>query len=151
MVWNLSVVSILGIIAALISGLLALYSARHRGKRMALQFTVQEVTLIAWSIAYAIQLGFGTLAEQLFWQRLTLGISGFIPTVFILFTFAYTMVEFGSLCRDTVEYRSISLVLGGSDERCEQILLDITIAVSPSTQTHHRPERVRVRLFRARV
>lgn len=93
MVWDLSVMSILGIVAALISGLLALYSLRHRGKRMALQFTILEVTLMAWTIAYAIQLGFETLANQLFWQRLTLGIAGFIPTVFLLFTLAYASHE----------------------------------------------------------
>lgn len=90
MAWALSVVSVIGLIAALISGFLALYSLYHRGKRMALQFTILEVALLAWSIAYAIQLGYGTVAEQLFWQRLTLGIAGFIPTAFMLFTLAYT-------------------------------------------------------------
>jgi signal transduction histidine kinase len=93
MVWSLSAVSILGISAALISASVAVYSIRHREKRMALQFTVLEVTLVAWSIVYAIQLGYGTLAEQLFWQRITLGIAGVIPTVFFLFTVAYTSYD----------------------------------------------------------
>ncbi|MFC7203676.1 histidine kinase N-terminal 7TM domain-containing protein [Haloferax namakaokahaiae] len=90
MAWSLSMASILGVVASLISGLVALYSLRHGEKRMALQFAALEVALVAWSMAYAIQLGYGTLAEQLFWQQITLGIAGTIPTGFLLFTIAYS-------------------------------------------------------------
>jgi signal transduction histidine kinase len=93
MAWRLSVASVLGLIAAALSAVLALYSWRHREKRMALQFIALEVTLAAWSLGYAVQLGFGTLAEQLLWQRITLGIAGFVPTVWLLFAFAYTSRE----------------------------------------------------------
>ncbi|WP_410764756.1 histidine kinase N-terminal 7TM domain-containing protein [Haloferax sp. DFSO60] len=90
MVWSLTTASVLGVIASLISGLVALYSLRHRNKRMALQFTVQEVALVAWSISYAIQLGYGTFSEQLFYQRITLGVAGVIPAAFLLFALAYS-------------------------------------------------------------
>ena len=90
MAWSLSVASIIGVGAAVISGFLALFSWRHREKRMALQFSVQELNLAVWSLVYVVQLGYGTLGEQLLWQRITLGVAGFIPTVWLLFTFAYT-------------------------------------------------------------
>lgn len=90
MVWSPSIASLLGVTAAVISGGVALYSRRHRNKRMALQFIALEVSLAAWSLAYAVQLGHTTLADQLLWQRISLGLAGFVPTVWLLFALAYT-------------------------------------------------------------
>lgn len=88
--WSLSAAAVLGGVAAVISLLVALYALRHRNKRMALPFVALEGTLAAWSLAYGIQLGYGTLSEQLFWQRLSLSIAGFVTILWLLFAAAYT-------------------------------------------------------------
>lgn len=60
---------------------------------MALPFWGLAITLSAWSLVYGIQLGYGTLAEQLVWQRVTLGVAGFVPTLWLFFALAYTRRE----------------------------------------------------------
>lgn len=90
MSWGVSVATVIGGGAALTSGSVALFAWRHRTKWVALPFMGLAVTLASWSLFYGIQLGYETLAEQLVWQRVTLGVSGFVPTMWLLFTLSYS-------------------------------------------------------------
>jgi signal transduction histidine kinase len=46
--------------------------------------------VVAWSLAYAVQLGQPTLAGQLFWQRVGISIAATIPTVWLVLALQYT-------------------------------------------------------------
>jgi len=93
MSWSVSVASVIGGGAAVISAVVARFTWRHRTRGLALPFLGLIVTLATWSLVYGIQLGYGTLAGQLAWQRVTLGVAGFVPTTWLLFVLAYTRGE----------------------------------------------------------
>jgi signal transduction histidine kinase len=47
------------------------------------------VPLAAWSLIYGVQLGYGSRANQLIWQRLGLAVGGTVPPLWLLFTLQY--------------------------------------------------------------
>ena len=93
MSWSVSFASVVAGGAAAISGVVALLTWRHRSRWLAVPFLGLVVMLATWSFVYGIQLGYGTLAEQLAWQRVTLGVAGFVPTTWLLFVLGYTRGE----------------------------------------------------------
>ncbi len=90
MSWSMGVVTATGLVAALISGAVAVFAWQHRDRRGALPFLGLLLTLSCWSLLYSIQLGFDTLGDQLLFQRVTLGLAGAVPTLWLLFALAYT-------------------------------------------------------------
>lgn len=89
MAWTATTATLVGAAAAVISGSLAAVAWRHRNERAAEEFLVLLLALATWSAVYAVQLGFDDLATQLVWQRLTLGVAGVVPTVWLLFALRY--------------------------------------------------------------
>jgi signal transduction histidine kinase len=93
MTWSGGVWTIVGIVAAAISAGVCMVAWRHRRERAAMSFLGLTVTLSAWSLVYGVQLGFTSLESQLFWQRLTLAVAGFVPTAWLLFTLRYSGLD----------------------------------------------------------
>jgi signal transduction histidine kinase len=89
MAWVPTAYTLIGLTAAAISLAVAVDAWLHRSERTALPFMALMLTLAAWSLVYAVQLGFGTLAEQLVWQRLTFTVAGVVPTAWLVFTLQY--------------------------------------------------------------
>lgn len=85
-----STASLIGGATTVIAGSVAIFAWRKRTDRVALPFMALAITLAVWSLIYGIQLGFGTLRAQLVWQRFTLSVAGFVPTMWLLFVLAYT-------------------------------------------------------------
>lgn len=88
--WELSVGVVVGVSTATISGVVVALAWPYRRNPMAKVFIGLTVTLAAWSLLYGLQLGYTTLAAQLAWWRVTLGVAGFVPTLWLLFALAYT-------------------------------------------------------------
>lgn len=89
MVWRPTLYTLLGISGAGISVLVAGVAWRLRDQRTARSLVLLMAALSSWSLVYAIQLGFTTAAEQVFWQRLSLAVGGSVPTLWLLFTLQY--------------------------------------------------------------
>lgn len=89
MSWDITAATVIGGGAAAISGALAVVAWRHRSEQVALPFMGLMLALATWSLLYGVQLGYGTLAEQLVVQRLTIGVAGFVPTFWLIFALAY--------------------------------------------------------------
>jgi signal transduction histidine kinase len=90
MAWELTIYSLLTFVAAGIALLVALQAWTHRTEPAARSFTALMLALGGWSLAYAVQLGFTTLGEQLLWQAAGLAIGGHIPSLWILFVLQYS-------------------------------------------------------------
>ncbi len=89
MAWAPTAYTLIGLTAAAISIAVAVDAWLHRSERTALSFMFLMLTLAAWSLVYAVQLGFDTLAAQLVWQRVTFAVAAFVPTVWLVFTIQY--------------------------------------------------------------
>lgn len=89
MAWQANPYAVAPLAAAVVTALLVAYVWRYRGDRLAKVLIVLLVAILAWSLAYAIQLTQPTLAGQLFWQRLGLSIGATIPTIWLVFSIVY--------------------------------------------------------------
>jgi PAS domain S-box-containing protein len=77
------------VLAALISGLLALYTWRHRRTQAATPFAVQMIVLLQWEISYILQVAATDLATKLFWDKITfLGVVA-MPVAWLVFAIEY--------------------------------------------------------------
>jgi PAS domain S-box-containing protein len=78
------------LLAAGISGLLAFSAWRNRQRRGSESFILLTLTVVFWSLVYAVQLGCTELKEKIFWTNLLyLGIT-LAPAAWLLFTLQYT-------------------------------------------------------------
>lgn len=89
MAWIPTVYTLVGIVATAISFLVAGLAWNRRHEQTARTFVILVGALAGWSLAYAIQLGYTTMAGQLLWQRVALAIGGAIPTLWLVFTLRY--------------------------------------------------------------
>ena len=86
--WNPTTLSLLAFVAAGILAVLAGVGLRRR-QNAAQRFTALMTAATCWVLIYGVQLGFTTAAEQLFWQRITLAVSGTVPPLFLFFAYQY--------------------------------------------------------------
>jgi len=80
-------VSLLGLGAAAVSGVLAVSVWRQRSEPGSWPFFGILVALAAWSFCYGVQ--YGTGGPGLVWQRVGLAASGFVPPLWLLFCLQY--------------------------------------------------------------
>lgn len=90
MSWSLTAGALLGGGAAAISLSVGIFAWQNRMNRIAYPTVVLFAALGLWSLLYGIQLGFSTPTAHLFWQRLTLGVAAFVPTLWLIFSLEYT-------------------------------------------------------------
>jgi len=88
--WQPTAYTVLGFGAAVVSAAVAVRAWRHRDERGTRPFTGLMVALAGWSFAYAVQLGFTSLAGQLVWQRVSIAVGATIPTVWVVFAIEYS-------------------------------------------------------------
>lgn len=89
MPWVPGGASILALAVAGGSLLLGVVVRRRRNERYTAGFVALVAVLAGWTFCYDIQLGFDTRGAQLGWWQLTLAISGFMPTAWLLFALNY--------------------------------------------------------------
>lgn len=89
MAWQPNLYVLIGLVAAGVSAILLFQTWHRRDERVARLFIWLMVALGAWSLVYAVQLGFTTLTGQLAWQRIGVAIGGTIPTIWLLFSLRY--------------------------------------------------------------
>lgn len=87
--WQATSYALLPLAAAALSTLLVAYVWRYRQEPVARALQLLLAAIAAWSLVYAVQLGHGTVADQLFWQRLGLCIGATIPPIWLAFAIAY--------------------------------------------------------------
>ena len=93
MSWQPTLYSLLGVGAAGVAAAVVGLARHHRDERGANSFMLLMLALAGWSLVYAVQLGYPTLAEQLLWQRIGLAVGGTIPTLWFLFALQYSGVD----------------------------------------------------------
>ena len=77
------------VIAALISGLLALFTWRHRRTQAAKPFVIQMLILLQWETSYILQVAATDLPTKLFWDKITfLGVVA-MPVAWLVFAIEY--------------------------------------------------------------
>jgi signal transduction histidine kinase len=89
-VWNPTVYTVLGVVAAALFFVVAVAAWQHRSEPGARAFLGLITCLGGWALVYGIQLGFTTLEAQLAWQRLALAVGGAVPTLWFYFAVRYT-------------------------------------------------------------
>ncbi|MFD1634206.1 histidine kinase N-terminal 7TM domain-containing protein [Haloplanus ruber] len=89
MAWDPTLYTVVGIAAAALFFVIAAVGWRHRPEPGAKAFLTLIAALGAWTLVYAVQLGFTTLDAQLAWQRVALAVGGPVPTLWFLFAVQY--------------------------------------------------------------
>jgi signal transduction histidine kinase len=89
MAWAPGLPSLLLFGVSTLSALLALAVRRNRSERYAGGFVALVAVIGTWAFSYGVQLGFAARPAQLAWWQLTLGVAGFVPTVWLLFALRY--------------------------------------------------------------
>lgn len=85
--------SIILLVTALISGILAVYTLQFRKAPGALSYSVMMFAIMLYAFGYAFELSSETLPEILFWLKIQyLGIA-FLPTIFIILALQYVGKE----------------------------------------------------------
>jgi signal transduction histidine kinase len=86
--WAATPFAVLGFGAAAVSAMLAVPAWRQRSEPGSWPFFGLILSLIAWSLCYAVQ--FGTSDPVFVWHRLGLAAGAFVPPLWLLFCLQYT-------------------------------------------------------------
>jgi len=87
--WTPGPYSLPPLVAAGIATALAVEGYRQRDRPVAQPFVVLMATIAAWSLAYAVQLGFRTLEAQLFWSAVSTTLGSTVPVIWMVLTLVY--------------------------------------------------------------
>jgi len=88
-VWTATAYSVPPALAAVLSVGVAILAWQNRSKPTARPLAALTVALAGWAACYAVQIGYTTVAAELFWLKLGLSIGAAVPALWFLLTFRY--------------------------------------------------------------
>jgi signal transduction histidine kinase len=91
--WAFTVYSLPPLLAAVVSVPVAIEAWRNREEPAVKAFLAIVIALFAWSVLYAVQLGFADHRVQAFWRSLSLIVGATLSPLWVVFTFRYAGLE----------------------------------------------------------
>ena len=89
MVWELTPIATVGFAAVAVYATLTLVALRHRGKQCSTEVAVLSAVVGCSALAYSVQLGFGSVAAQTAWWRLSVLCSVPVPLLWLILVARY--------------------------------------------------------------